>query len=357
MLDAWGPGNSRASSGDETRVIRASYGPNIVYTQLVARSIPKWNENERRWRVKLFYPNGALWMAAVDDSYEKASIENIRTAGLPVDVLEQVDLKHRYPQVNFEGLRWAVHERQAGFLLARRACQAVLEGFLAENGAYRQSQITPGEIGGRKMKPLRLSDASILEADVYVFACGPWLGELFPQEIGARITPTRQEVFYFGTPRGDVSFTEDQFPAWVDNSPTRFYGIPGNQWRGFKIAEDTPGGPFDPTTGDRMVTTEGLASIRRYLAFRFPSMKDAPLLESRVCQYEMSLDGGLIVDRHPACDNAWLIGGGSGHGFKFGPALGEHVGQLVLGKASVNPQFALARIKAGATGPGQRERK
>src|SRR5436190_10003507 len=210
-----------------------------------------------------------------------------------------------------------------------------MEGFLAENGVYVQASVQPGALAA-------------FPADVYVFACGPWLGELFPDVLGALITPTRQETFYFGPPAGDTRFNEDRFPTWVDNSPVRFYGIPGNQWRGFKVAEDTPGKPFDPTNGERMATAEGLASIRKYLAYRFPLLKDAPLVETRVCQYEMSPDGGLIVDRHPGRDNIWLAGGGSGHGFKLGPALGEYIAQLALGKAKVKPEFGLARLaKAG----------
>jgi len=336
LVDAWGPGNSRASSGDETRVIRASYGPNKVYTELVARAIPLWKENEQRWNTKLLHQNGVLWMAAANDTYEKASLENICRMGMAHEVISAAEGRRRWPQMNWDGLTWGLHEKEAGYLLARRSCQAVMEGFLAENGVYVQACVQPGELAS-------------FPADVYVFACGPWLSELFPDVLGARITPTRQETFYFGTPAGDTRFNEDRFPTWVDNSSVRFYGIPGNQWRGFKVAQDTPGKTFDPTYGERTVTAEGVTSIRKYLAHRFPSLRDAPLIESRVCQYEMSPDGGLIVDRHPARDNIWLAGGGSGHGFKLGPAVGEHVAQLVLGKAKVKPEFGLARLAKADT--------
>src|SRR5437870_6158018 len=87
LVDAWGPGNSRASSGDETRVIRASYGPNSVYTEMVATAIPLWKENERRWNIRLLHQNGALWMAAANDDYEKASLENICRFGMAHEVV------------------------------------------------------------------------------------------------------------------------------------------------------------------------------------------------------------------------------------------------------------------------------
>jgi glycine/D-amino acid oxidase-like deaminating enzyme len=313
---------------------------------MVARSIPLWKENEQRWGTQLLHQHGALWIAAANDAYEKASIENIRRVGLPHEVVPASDGRRRFPQINWDGLRWAILETAAGFVLARRACQAVVEGFVAENGTYRQADVAGGDVTGG----LRLRDGSRLVADQYVFACGPWLAQLFPDVLRGVLTPTRQETFYFGTPAGDRAWTEERLPTWVDNSPVRFYGIPGNQWRGFKIAKDAPGDRFDPTAGDRLVSPEGLAEVRRYLAFRFPALRDAPLVESRVCQYEMSADGGLIVDRHPQARNVWIVGGGSGHGFKFGPALGEQVAKAALEKMEPDARFNLGRFTPGSTG-------
>ena len=343
LIDAWGPGNSRSSSGDETRVTRACYGPNAVYTNLVAESLPLWKESEQRWGERLLHPVGSLWMAAGDDSFERAAVANIREAGLPVEELAVEELRSRWPGVNWEGVRWAVHEPEGGFLLARRACQAVMEGLVAEGGTYLEAEAAPGTIRSGRMETIQLSSGVALTMDACVFACGPWLGRMFPEVIGRRIVATRQEVFYFGAPAG-----ERPFPVWVDNSRIRYYGIPGNQWRGFKVAQDVPGAEFDASAGDRVVSAEGLATVRQYLGFRFPSLKDAPLLESRVCQYEMSPDGGLIVDRHPECENAWLVGGGSGHGFKFGPALGQYVARLVEG-APPEARFALGRLEDGSS--------
>lgn len=351
LIDAWGPGHSRSSSGDETRVIRGSYGPNAIYTRMVARSLPQWRDNQRRWGVPLLLETGALWMAADDDSYEQASVAALREASLPFEILQPADCRARFPQVNWEGVPWAIHEKEAGFLLARRACQAVTEGFVAENGAWRLAGARPGAIRSGRMEALALSDGTSLTADQYVFACGPWLGELFPGVLGGSVTPTRQEVFYFGTPAGDARFNGEQFPAWVDNNRKRFYGIPGNQWRGFKAAEDATGEPFDPTRGERTHSPAWLAKVRAYLGFRFPALADAPLTESRVCQYEMSPDGDLILGRHPEASNVWLAGGGSGHGFKFGPAFGEDAARCVRGEASPEPRFALSRL--GAAGGGR----
>ena len=183
--------------------------------------------------------------------------------------------------------------------------------------------------------------APSLEADVYVFACGPWLGKLFPDVLGSA-SATRQEVFFFGTPAGDRASART-LPVWIDFGERIFYGIPGNDHRGFKVADDTRGEPFDPTSGERTPTPEALARRAAPLAGRFPALAGAPLLESRVCQYENSPDGHLLIDRHPGRRNVWLVGGGSGHGFKLGPAVGEHAAALVLGEAEPLPLFRLDR--------------
>src|SRR5262249_10619629 len=150
--------------------------------------------------------------------------------------------------------------------------------------------------------------------------------------LGERVKPTRQEVFFFGTPAGDARFNEELLPVWSDRPR---YGIPGNEGRGFKIADGTLGPAFDPTSGERTVSAAGLRAARDYVASRFPGLKGAPLVESRVCQYENSPDGRYIVDRHPHAENVWLVGGGSGHGYKMGPALGERVAETVLGRRAV----------------------
>jgi glycine/D-amino acid oxidase-like deaminating enzyme len=137
-------------------------------------------------------------------------------------------------------------------------------------------------------------------------------------------------------------------PAWIDNGVRIFYGIPGNQGRGFKIADDSHGAAFDPTSGDRTPSAEGIAAARRYLRARFPALGDPPLLEARVCQYENSRDGHFILDRHPGAANVWVLGGGSGHGFKHGPALGELAASTVLGEVQPEPFFSLARFQAKA---------
>jgi sarcosine oxidase len=345
LLDAWGPGNSRSSSGGETRIIRGTYGPGQPYTNMVARALRLWDEHEARWGRKLLHRSGVLWMATSGDGqFERSSLPLLREAGIVYEELSGREVGKRWPQINVEDVRWAIHEPESGFLMARAACQAVLEGFLAEGGEYKQVTVLRHDLETGLPDGLTLSDGSRLLADQYVFACGPWLGELFPEAIGTRIRPTKQDVFFFGTPAGDDRFSQAKLPVWADHRDRFIYGIPAADGRGFKVADDTRGVAFDPTSGERVASEDGLKLVRDYIAFRFPALKDTPLLETRVCQYENSPDSHLIIDRHPAASNVWLVGGGSGHGFKHGPVVGEMLAERVMEHKQPDPMFQLARL-------------
>ena len=346
LIDAWGPGNSRASSGGETRIIRGTYGPNQPYTKMAARALELWQENQKRWNRVLFRRTGVLWMVArEDDSFEKGSLPMLKEAGIPFSEFRHDELVSRWPQVSFEGVRWAILEPESGGLMAREACAAVRDAFVGEGGKYVQGAVLPPQLDGGELQQVALEDGSRLSAECFVFACGPWLGKVFPDVIGEKIRPTRQEVFFFGTSAGDVRFNPEKMPIWVDHGERFFYGFPVVERRGFKIADDTRGPLFEPTNGQREASAEGLASAREHLGLRFPALKNAPLLESRVCQYENSPDQNFIMDRHPRAANLWLLGGGSGHGFKHGPAVGEMAAGMVLTGKIPNPLFTLSRFK------------
>lgn len=342
LVDAWGPGHSRASSGGETRVIRATYGPDRPYYPLVRRSLELWREHEARWKRPLYRQTGLLWMAGDDDAYERATLPLLDEQGLQYEKLSRREASRRYPQIHFGDVPWVIREVDAGYLLARRACAAVTEGLVGEGGVYRQALAKPGKCRQGEMEDLVLHDGSRLKADAYVFACGPWLGRLFPDIVD--IAVTRQEVYYFGTDAGDQRYQEEGMPAWIDHGKGLIYGIPGNEWRGFKIADDAPGPLVDPELQDRSATPSGIKKARAYLEKRFPGLKNAPFLGSEVCQYEKSKDSRYIADRHPHASNVWLVGGGSGHGYKNGPAFGEYVARLVASKTPINPFFGLSRF-------------
>jgi glycine/D-amino acid oxidase-like deaminating enzyme len=183
-----------------------------------------------------------------------------------------------------------------------------------------------------------------LSAARYVFACGPWLPKLFPDLLGRRIFPTRQEVFFFRPSAGDDRFGPGALPGWADfNAGDIFYGFPDLEGRGFKIGHDLHGPAMDPDKGDRTPSPAALAEVRAYMERRFPALRGAPLSEARVCQYENSANGDLLIDLHPARPNVALVGAGSGHGFKHGPAVGAYAARLIMGTLAVpEPRFSLA---------------
>lgn len=362
LVDAWGPGHARSSSSGETRVIRGTYGDRAIYTTMAARAMQLWKAHDARATAPFFHRTGAIWIFSGDDSFGRASLAPMQAAGLPVEWLDPAQAKARWPHISFEGVTKVLWESEAGYALARRACEQVVETLVAEGGRYVLGHVPSDSAQGTRMiaadgGPLRaitVADGEVLQADRFVFACGPWLGTLFPDVVGARIRPSRQESFYFGTPAGDPRWLPPQMPVWLDvarrsrhaeagDRAQMLYGIPGNANRGFKVADDTYGATFDPTNGDRAHTPEMLAEARAFLRRRFPVIADAPLLGSEVCQYELTSDTHFLIDRHPGASNTWLVGGGSGHGFKMGPALGEYVTRLVLEQGQPEAVFRLVR--------------
>lgn len=343
LLDASGPAHARASSGGESRVTRTIYGADEVYTRFAWESLADWKWLSGRAAPPLFHPIGVLVFFDRPAPYVKESLETHRRLGLRLDVLDRTALQKRYPQVRWDGVEVGLLEPDLGALMARRAVQALVQEFVSAGGTYRLAAVEPpGE--GEALEAVHTRAGERIQASRYVFACGPWLGRLFPGLLGERIVPTRQEVFFFAPPDGDDAFTPPRLPVWADfNGGDLYYGLPDLEGRGFKVAFDRHGPRFDPDDGDRRPSEAGLADVRSYLARRFPALARRPLTEARVCQYENSSNGDLLVDRHPLWPNVWLVGGGSGHGFKHGPAVGRHAAEMVTGRlARAEPRFGLA---------------
>jgi glycine/D-amino acid oxidase-like deaminating enzyme len=333
LFDTWGPGNSRSSSGDETRVIRSTYGGNEFYFDLNVRALSLWKENEIRFKKKLFHNAGVLWLCydhatpLVDDS-----LPFTKKHKMPYEFLTPTELGRRYPILNVTDLSHGYFDPFGGYLKAREATMAVVDAFINEGGRFIQSRIIPDDFSGDELRGLRLENGERHHADLYIFACGSWLSNLFPGRLDGVIRCSKQEVYYFGTPASEAS-AFDSFPVWIDADGEDFYyGIPNNAGRGFKIGVDRRGESFDPTSSERNINPDTLEHARQFLGHRFPSLENAPLLENRVCPYENSSDGNFIFDLLPGTTNTFILGGGSGHGFKHGPALGELITRLLKGE-------------------------
>ncbi len=343
LLDASGPANARASSGGESRLTRTIYGADDVYTRMAWDSLEEWRWLSSRSGLPILHSIGVLMFFGKREPFVDQSIDAHRRLRLRLDAFDRPELQRRYPQVSWDGVEVGLFEPELGALMARRAVQTLVQEFVAVGGEYRLAAVLPpGD--GATLHGLRTSAGEVLRAERYVFACGPWLPKLFPSLLGARIFPTRQEVFFFAPESGDDRFSPPRLPGWADfNDGDIYYGFPDLESRGFKIAHDKHGERFDPDSGDRQATAAGLADVRAYLARRFPALAARPLVESRVCQYENSSNGDLLIDRHPQWPNAFLVGAGSGHGFKHGPAVGRYAADLLTGRlAQPEPRFSLA---------------
>jgi monomeric sarcosine oxidase len=340
LVDAYGAAHSRASSGGESRIIRMGYGADEIYTRWAHRSLELWQKFFNEIGHSFFHRTGVLWMARENDPYTLATLETLRKVGVPFEELRRDALDRLYPQINFGEVNWAIYEPNSGALLARRAVQAIADSFIRSGGNYL-NELVATPTGAGKLPEVITSKGEKIRADVFVFACGPWLPKIFPTLLKDKIHPTRQEVFFFGVPAGDSRFASPKMPAWIDFG-AEMYGVPDLENRGFKVALDRHGPAIDPDIADRTISPELLGVVRKFLGRRFPAMKDAPLIEARVCQYENTSTGDFLIDRHPDFDNVWLLGGGSGHGFKHGPAIGEYVAARIAEGGEVESRFSLA---------------
>jgi monomeric sarcosine oxidase len=340
LIDAYGSGNSRSSSGDESRIIRMGYGADEIYTRSALRSLQLWQELFTRVDQPLFHQTGVLWLAQKGDPYPVKTAETLRKLDVPFDSLTVAEIRRRYPQIGLERISWALLEPESGVLMARRAVQTVTREAIRNGVEYFQDAVKTPE-GSGSLNEITTAGGRRISAGNYVFACGPWLPKVFPDLLADRIQTTRQEVFYFGAPAGNRSFLAMELPTWIDFKDEA-YGLPDLEGRGVKIAIDRHGPAFDPDAGNRVVSDEGLTEARQCLARRLPALKYAPVIEARVCQYENTANGDFLIDRHPRFDNAWLVGGGSGHGFKHGPVVGEYVAARIAGSnEGIEPRFSL----------------
>jgi glycine/D-amino acid oxidase-like deaminating enzyme len=337
LLDAYGAGNSRASSGDESRVLRMGYQAQEIYTRWAFQSRRYWIELfESVGQPELFAPAGALWTPPPGHLAITQTIATFEKCGVAFELLTVSELETRFPQFSFSSERIGIFEPQGGALYARKAVRAVVEEAIRNGVDYFRDAAEPPD-GGQ----LRTKSGKVVHAGAFVYACGPWLPKIFPEILEGRIRATRQEVFYFGAPAGSRQFAPPEMPVWIDFSTDRGeYVLPDLENRGVKVGFDRHGPAFDPDTGERVV--QNTAEVRAFVTERFPALAGAPIVESRVCQYENTSTGDFLIDRHPRFENVWLVGGGSGHGFKHGPMVGEYVTALLDGTAEVEPRFSLA---------------
>lgn len=355
LLDAFGPGDPRATSSDQTRIIRSSHGDDAFYPILARQAREDWIALGDETGTPIFVPCGAAWFAHRADGFEAASEAVLRRLGIPVERLTPAKAAARWPGIATGDLAFVVHEPEGGALRARAGVLAAVRAFEARRGELRIERVEPGRTSARRLEEVVTSGGARLRAGAFVFAAGPWLPRLFPELVGELITVTKQDVVYLATAPGDDRFEATRLPAWIDFDRA-VYGIPSVDGGGAKIASDAYGPAFDPDTGGRSVDGTGVEALRGYLATRLPALAAAPVVATRVCQYEATPDTHFVIDRHPDLDNVWIVGGGSGHGFKHAPQIGRHVVDRLEGAGPNDPggppddRFSLNRKRTRQAG-------
>ena len=343
LIDAWGASHSRASSGGESRLTRAGYGRDAVYTRFAWDSLPQWQALSAVSGLPILVPCGVVFFSAVEDDYFRGSMDVHKQLGLPIERMDRGQMQSRFPMIDFSGIQVGLFEPKFGALMARRSVQTLVDRFVRAGGEYRIGAALPVQSTGSSLSAVKLQSGETLTADRFVFALGPWLPKIFPDVLGKKIFATRQEVFYFATPAGSRDYSPARMPGWADfNAGDIFYGFPDLENRGVKFANDKHGVPVDPDTQDRRPTQAAIDEITAFRDRRFRGLRGAPLIGAEVCQYENSSNGDFLIDVHPSLSNVLLVGGGSGHGFKHGPEVGRHAAARLFGAAKVEPRFSLA---------------
>ncbi len=307
------PADARAESGGESRLIRCSHGADSFYARSARRAFELWRELGHDVLVE----SGVVWFARREDGWEADSETVLRAEGIPAERLAPEEVERLYPSVNVADLAFGLYEPEAGVLRAADGVRALVRR--AQEAGARLVQAEP-------------SPADEHEADVVVWACGAWLARLFPELVPLRVT--FQQLVLFDAPPQWAG------PGWVDFDAA-FYGHARVQPYGFKVGPDLDGAPVDPDERPLEAAPETIEIARGYLAHRFPGLADAPLQSAPGCHYSLTPDGQFIFDRHPEQPNVWLLGGGSGHGYKHGPALAEHAAAVLAGRAEPEPRFRL----------------
>lgn len=342
LADAWSPAHSRASSGGESRMTRAGYGKAAIYAQMALASLAEWKKLNAVSGLPILVPHGVLFFFQGENAYLSESLRVHRELGLPTEALSATQMTRRFPMIDFAGVSAGMFEPHFGALMARRAVQTLARRFVSDGGALTRLAVLPPTAPGGRLAFVEGSGVGRVEADLFVFACGPWLPKLFPALLGRRIVATRQEVFTFAPPAGARDYLPAAMPGWADfNGGDVYYGFPDLEGKGVKFAHDAHGAEVDPDTQDRRSSSQALADVVAFRDRRFPGLRGAPLATSEVCQYENSSNGDFLIDRHPSWPNLFLVGGGSGHGFKHGPEVGRIAADLALRSVLPDARFRL----------------
>ncbi len=345
LVEPWGSGHARAGSGGASRIIRMGYGSDEIYIDLTAQSFLLWNQLLKKDREQFYRHSKALWLFSDDDaSYILSSIPAINSYGGRIDELSIENARSKYPQISFEGIKRVFIEHRAGILFANRCCSLVTKEAIAQGSQYISGFASVDFSAGKFS--VSVNNRKI-NADYFIFACGPWTRNLFPDLLLDYTYVSKQDSFYFTAPlQSQYKYDTDGLPVWLEYDKTSplYYGMPTHRGLGFKIAYDDRSESFDLERNDRIISTDRLKGAKKFMNKRFPTLRTSKLAYSEVCVYDNSTDGHFIIDHHPLYHQIILMTGSSGHGFKMGPSLGVMIRNHLIDGISLPEEFKLSRF-------------
>jgi glycine/D-amino acid oxidase-like deaminating enzyme len=339
LIDQYAPGNPRSASGGETRNIRGSYGDREIYTRWAHEAWKMWHDRQEEFGRRLIYPNTSL--RALHPAMMDAQIPIFKKMGLPFEELSGEETVRRWPQYKFAPEERVFWEKESGSVKARESLIAASEVFMQKGGQYRVGKATPGAMTGGRMNSITV-DGQSLSAGVTVFACGPWLGQVFPS-LAQYFSAARGEMWWIGSPPGDERYRWENAPNITD----QVVYTSADNGGGYKIAARGPRVEVkNPDTIDRTPTEALRKGVLEYVAERLPGLVGQPVIQTHVCQDGGPASGHFMIDTHPDASNVWVVGGGSGHAFKMGPKSGQYISGCVLGTAQPAEEAKVFKIAA-----------
>jgi len=316
-----------AESTDISKVVRADYGADAVYTALMEKSLAAFRQYNQRYSRPLFHETGVMFVSQnpmSPGSFEYECFSLLTRRGHALQRLDSAAIRQRFPA--WEGPYVdGYFNPSGGYAESGQFVVAMADEASALGVSWILGQKVVRVVEkNQRITGVVLTNGEMISADHVVVATGSWTTDLFP-ELAGSLRSVGQPVFHL-RPKNPEAFRPEVFPVFgADISRTGYYGFPANADGIVKIANHGIGRSMHPDSLDRVVTPEQEKAFREFLAQSFPSLADAPIVYTRICVYGDSLDEHFWISRHPAIEGLVLAAGGSGHGFKFGPVIGDLV--------------------------------
>jgi sarcosine oxidase len=339
------PGHSKGSSHGESRIFRTAYLEGPGYVPLARRAVELWRNLQNVSGVTFMTENGALMLGQRESSVITATMRSIKAYDLPHELLHEDELRARYPAHRVDPGEVAIHESDAGFIRPELAVLTAV-GRAEDLGArvISHAEVDRIELGPDRVRVI--AGDVVCEAHHAIVSVGSWLGKLLP-ELGLPLRVTRQLPGWYPIERPEL-FAPDRFPVFLRDlgdhrragdvlaSDSTFYGFPTLDGKTIKVAVHREGPLADPDALNRVVTREDLAEVRTYIETFLEGVSTDPV-RTEVCMYTNTPDHDFLVGSPPGMHQLTILGGFSGHGFKFSSVMGEVAADLALNGRTEHP--------------------